>query len=103
VRPFKLGKSCEPLGKLAFDSRFESGNLMLAYELSECPFEYHLLIQNDTNTRGYNQWFYFSVENMRAGQYYTLRLVNLVMAALIEARKRSIRCSPKGCGPSCSR
>jgi len=91
------------LGRLAFDSRFESGNLMLAYESLECPFEYRLLMQNDTNTRGYNQWFYFSVENMRAGENYTLRLVNFVTVTLIEARKRSIRCSPKGCGPSCSR
>lgn len=96
VRPFKLGKTCEGPGKLVFDSRFESGNLMAAYESLEHPHEYRLLMQNDTNTRGYNQWFYFSVENMRAGHHYTLRIVNFVTVALIEARKRSTPYSPKG-------
>lgn len=103
VRPFKLGKPAEAPGKLVFDSRFESGNLMLAYESLEVPWEYRLLLQNDTNTRGYNQWFYFSVENMRAGQSYTLRLCNFVRDGLIEARKRNIRCSLKACGRLCFR
>lgn len=41
-----------------FDSRFECGNLLYAYRVNEN--EYDLVLQNDTNTKGYNQWFYFS-------------------------------------------
>ena len=43
-----------------FDSNFESGNLLYAYEVN--IHEYDLVLQNDTNTRGYNQWFYFSYQ-----------------------------------------
>ena len=43
-----------------FDSNFESGNLLYAYKIKED--EYDLVLQNDTNTKGYNQWFYFSYE-----------------------------------------
>lgn len=59
------------------------------------PFEYHLVMQNDTNTKGYNQWFYFSVEGMKSGQAYTIRIVNFVKILLIKARKRNIRSSQR--------
>ena len=47
--------------------------------------EYHLFISNDTNTLGYNQWFYFAVSNMRKGVTYSFKIVNYVMFSL--ARK----------------
>ena len=43
---------------LEFDSAFESGNLDIAYRVSET--EYNLLMRGDTNTKGHQQWFYFS-------------------------------------------
>ena len=50
---------------LLFESRFESGNLYLAQKVSE--IEYNLLMQNDINTQGHTQWFFFQVKNTRAG------------------------------------
>ena len=44
---------------LVFDSRFENGNLRKAAKVSNN--EYNLWLQNDTNTRGHTQWFYFKV------------------------------------------
>lgn len=44
---------------LIFDSRFENGNLRKAAKLTN--HEYNLWLQNDTNTRGHTQWFYFKV------------------------------------------
>lgn len=36
---------------LIFESRFESGNLALAYKLSDT--EYNCILQNDINTKGH--------------------------------------------------
>jgi len=44
---------------LIFDSRFENGNLRRAIKVSNV--EYNLFMENDFNTRGHNQWFYFKV------------------------------------------
>lgn len=49
-------------GSLQFESRFESGNLGLAIKKSDT--EYDLLMQNDINTKGHTQWFYFQVLNL---------------------------------------
>jgi hypothetical protein len=46
---------------LEFDSVFESGNLALALKVSDN--EYNLLLQNDINTNGHTQWFYFKVKS----------------------------------------
>ena len=46
---------------LQFDSVFESGNLAIAIKVSET--EYNLLLQNDINTNGHTQWFYFKVKS----------------------------------------
>ena len=35
-------------------------------------------MQNDTNTYGYNQWFYFSIRNMKVNTKYTFRIANFV-------------------------
>jgi hypothetical protein len=59
---------------LLFESRFESGNLYLATKVSEQ--EYDLLMQNDTNTVGHTQWFYFKVQNTRAGFPVKFNILN---------------------------
>ena len=51
---------------LQFESRFESGNLSLAFRSLVDPHAYVLLLDNDTNTVGYNKWFYFTVSNAKA-------------------------------------
>jgi len=66
--------------ELQFDSNFECGNLLFAFQDVEVPHEYHLVLHNDTNTRGYTQWFYFSVENHQ-GATVKFRIVNLVMSS----------------------
>ncbi|CAD8092458.1 unnamed protein product [Paramecium primaurelia] len=46
---------------IKFDSLFESGNLFQVFKKSDR--DYILLLQNDINTKGYTQWFYFSISN----------------------------------------
>ena len=50
----------EPGTNLEFDSVFESGNLAIAVKVSNT--EYNCLLQNDINTNGHTQWFYFKVK-----------------------------------------
>jgi cytosolic carboxypeptidase protein 2/3 len=59
---------------LMFESRFESGNLYLAQKVADT--EYNLLMQNDVNTNGHTQWFFFRVQNTRAGQRVKFNLLN---------------------------
>ena len=42
---------------LIFDSRFESGNLRKASKVNNV--EYNLWLENDLNTKGHTQWYYF--------------------------------------------
>lgn len=44
---------------LIFDSRFESGNLRKAVKVNN--IEYNLWLDNDLNTRGHTQWYFFKV------------------------------------------
>ena len=44
---------------LQFDSKFEGGNLDKVVKVS--PGHYDLYMRADANTRGYHQWYYFSV------------------------------------------
>lgn len=53
---------------------FESGNLEKAVKKGSHEYELHINV--DTNTRGHQQWFYFSVRNMRRGACYTFKIVN---------------------------
>ena len=48
---------------LIFESRFETGNLEKAVKIQ--PNEYNLLLQNDINSKGHTQWFFFRVQNTR--------------------------------------
>ena len=61
---------------LLFESRFESGNLLAVTKISD--FEYQLIIQNDSNTVGYNQWFFFRVKNIKKGVTIKLNILNMV-------------------------
>ena len=59
---------------MLFESRFECGNLYLAQKVSDS--EYNLLMQNDINTYGHTQWFYFRVLNTKAGHTVKLNILN---------------------------
>ena len=59
-----LESSTDPT--LVFESRFESGNLLAAIKVSDQ--EYDLVLQNDINTHGHTQWFFFRASNVVAGQ-----------------------------------
>ena len=59
---------------LLFESKFESGNLYLAQKVSDS--EYNLLMQNDINTNGHTQWFYFKVKNTKKGQNVKFNIMN---------------------------
>lgn len=63
---------------LEFDSRFEGGNLMYAFQNKEMKNNYTLFLQNDTNSNGYNQWFYFSIKNINTKCTYRFSIINLV-------------------------
>ena len=63
---------------LLFDSHFEGGNLLCAFKSKKQLNTYTLFMQNDTNTYGYNQWFYFSIRNMKVNTKYTFRIANFV-------------------------
>ena len=59
---------------LVFESRFESGNLAAATKSSDT--EYNLILQNDTNSKGHTQWFYFRVSNTTSGLRVTFNILN---------------------------
>ena len=61
---------------LSFESKFESGNLQLAYNTN--TNEYQLFLHNDTNTSGYTQWFFFRVNNTRSNTKATFHIMNLL-------------------------
>ncbi|KAL4501729.1 hypothetical protein ABPG72_018780 [Tetrahymena utriculariae] len=69
-------KSNSKPGDLKFDSNFESGNLFAAFKISEK--EYDLVLQNDINSKGNTQWFFFSVRNMIKNQMVKFNLVNFL-------------------------
>lgn len=72
-------KQLKPKLPLQFDSRFESGNLAIAIkrpqDYAENVPEYDLVLQNDVNTRGHTQWFFFKVKSSMSGRV-RLNLVN---------------------------
>jgi hypothetical protein len=75
----KLDETLAGQRTLLFESRFESGNLYLAQKVSDN--EYNLLMQNDINTQGHTQWFYFRVQNTRKGHSVKLNIINYVSAS----------------------
>jgi hypothetical protein len=41
-------------------------------------FEYDLILKPDYNTKVNNQWFYFRLQNTRAGRTYRFNIINLL-------------------------
>lgn len=60
---------------LIFESRFESGNLLAAIKISDT--EYDLVLQNDINTNGHTQWYFFRVGNTKLGKKVKFNILNL--------------------------
>lgn len=44
-------------------------------KVSEC--EYNLLLQNDINTTGYSQWFFFKVSNTHKNKRVKFNILNM--------------------------
>ena len=61
---------------LIFESRFESGNLKFCIKKNDN--EYDLFVQNDINTYGNTQWFFFKVSNTRKGHKVFFNIKNFV-------------------------
>lgn len=61
---------------LVFESRFESGNLQLVHKQNEN--EYDLILQNDINSKGHTQWFFFRVANCKKGQKVKFNMLNMI-------------------------
>ena len=62
---------------LIFESRCESGNLLCAFR-TEDENSYQLYLQNDTNTTGYIQWFFFRVSNTKKGRKVNFNIINML-------------------------
>ena len=67
---------------LIFESRFESGNLLCAFR-TEDENSYQLYLQNDTNTTGYIQWFFFRVSNTRKGNKVNFNIINMLRSSCL--------------------
>ena len=61
--------------RIEFNSSFESGNPFRVYQKEYN--EYDLILQNDVNTRGNNQWFFFSVKNVPKNMTIKFNILNL--------------------------
>ncbi|XP_046491562.1 cytosolic carboxypeptidase 1 isoform X4 [Neodiprion pinetum] len=69
-----IGKRSSDSKRLQFESRFESGNLRKAVQIS--PREYDLILTPDVNSGSRHQWFYFEVSNMEGNSPYTFNIIN---------------------------
>jgi murein tripeptide amidase MpaA len=58
-----------------FESRFESGNLAAALKVNDQ--DYYLALQNDVNTGGNTQWFFFRISNTCAKTSIRFSMLNL--------------------------
>ena len=72
--PFYYPDSDQDL-TLVFESRFESGNLLAAMKVSDS--EYDMFLQNDINTNGHTQWYFYRVTNTRKGAKVKFNMNNL--------------------------
>ena len=76
LKPFYTLKNKKD-NTLIFESRFESGNLLCAFK-TEDENSYQLYLQNDTNTTGYIQWFFFKVSNTKKGRKVNFNIINML-------------------------
>ena len=65
-----------PSNTLRFSSKFESGNLRKAIRINEN--EYRLLLEYDTDTLGYIQWYFFSVKPYKNQHKVRFNITNLL-------------------------
>lgn len=72
--PYYFPKSADDQ-TLVFESRFETGNLLAALKVSDN--EYDLVLQNDINTNGHTQWFFFRVSNTSKDLSVKFNILNL--------------------------
>ena len=79
---------------LQFESRFESGNLLCAFKTEETPTitNYQLYLQNDTNTTGYIQWFFFRVTNVKKGKKVNFNIINMLRKTSMYSHGLKIVC-----------
>lgn len=61
VRAKKEERQVNKQSDIEFIGDFESGNLDLAFRISEN--EYNLYLRIDTHTKGHQSWFYFKIIN----------------------------------------
>ncbi|KAH8421133.1 hypothetical protein KR222_004671, partial [Zaprionus bogoriensis] len=77
----KFVTNCHPMNadeydSLEFESRFESGNLAKAVQIT--PTYYELYLRPDLYTSRSKQWFYFRVRRTHRNMLYRFSIVNLV-------------------------
>ncbi|KAI6234240.1 Cytosolic carboxypeptidase 1 [Aphelenchoides fujianensis] len=71
----RCGRFVSGLDHLAFESRFESGNLRSAIQVTDTHYE--LVLSPDINeARPHYQWFYFEVSNNQPNVSYTFEIIN---------------------------
>jgi hypothetical protein len=82
-----------PPDSLRFDSRFESGNLSKAIRLSDS--EYNLVLDYDTETQSYTQWYHFSVKGATQGKRVRFNIVNLLKYESLSTTASSLSCTQR--------
>ena len=75
---------------LLFESRFESGNLLCAFKIDDS--NYQLYLQNDTNTTGYIQWFFFRVSNIKRGKKVNINIINMLRKTSLYSHGLQVMC-----------
>ena len=75
---------------LLFESRFESGNLLCAFKMDDN--NYQLYLQNDTNTTGYIQWFFFRITNIKKGKKINFNIINMLRKTSLYSHGLQIMC-----------
>ena len=60
----------------SFDSQFESGNLHSVFKTKNN--QYDLILQNDINSKGNTQWFFFEIANIPAQTKIKFNIVNML-------------------------
>ncbi|KAI8120336.1 Cytosolic carboxypeptidase Nna1 [Lucilia cuprina] len=68
--------NAEEYDGLEFESRFESGNLAKAIQIT--PTYYELYLRPDLYTSRSKQWFYFRVKRTKKNMIYRFSIVNLI-------------------------
>ncbi|XP_058798639.1 uncharacterized protein LOC131668464 [Phymastichus coffea] len=63
------------VNNLAFESRFESGNLGKVIKITDTYYQLHL--RKDLYTQRHMQWYYFRITNTRSNVMYRLSIVNM--------------------------